>query len=158
MAGSAASSATSSAAGPAAGSAPGLTMVPSLERRPIGEILLEMGVITPEELSEALSAQHLEDERVGETLVRLDHCRELDVTLALGRQFGLPINSELSDEDVDDALCEQLPIGYARGNLVLPWRLERDEEYGGGRLDVLAADPLKLDELDDLSEVYDAEI
>ncbi|HLT39465.1 MAG TPA: hypothetical protein VK034_24445, partial [Enhygromyxa sp.] len=137
-----------------------LSLAPSLEleRRPLGEILLEMGAITPEQLSEALSAQHLEDERVGETLVRLDHCSELDVTRALGRQFALPINADLSDEDIDDALCEQLPIGYARSNLVLPWRLDRDGEHGFDRVDVLAADPLKLDELDDLASVYDAEV
>ena len=139
---------------PSEPSAAALTVVPSLERRPIGEILLEMGAIRPEQLSEALSAQHLEDERVGETLVRLDHCRELDVTHALGRQFGLPINFELSDEQVDESLCERLPIGYARGNLVLPWRLDRAND----QLDVLAADPLKLDELDDLATLYDADL
>ena len=125
-----------------------------LERRPIGEILLEMGVITPEQLSEALAAQHLEDQRVGETLVRLDHCQEVDVTRALARQFGLPVAVEVGEEDIDDELCERLPIGYARGNLVLPWRLERDSDA----LFVLAADPLKLDEIDDLASVYDAEV
>ena len=113
-----------------------------------------MGVLRPEQLAEALSAQHLEDERVGETLARLGHCTELDITMALARQFGLPVNTELTDEDVHDALIEQLPIGYARGNLVLPWRLDRSDD----RLDVLAADPLKLDEIDDLSSVYDAEV
>jgi general secretion pathway protein E len=149
-----------SAPAPASASQANLALAPTieLERRPIGEILLEMGVITPEQLSEALSAQHLEDQRVGETLVRLDHCQEIDVTRALGRQFGLPINEVVTDEDIDDELCEQLPIGYARGNLVLPWRIERDTEFGGERLYVLAADPLKLDELDDLASLYDAEV
>ncbi|HVI00060.1 MAG TPA: ATPase, T2SS/T4P/T4SS family [Enhygromyxa sp.] len=137
-----------------------LGLLPSLdlERRPLGEILLEMGVITPEQLSEALSSQHLDNQRVGEMLVRLDHCQEIDVTRALARQFGLPVNEVVGDEDIDDVLCEQLPIGYARSNLVLPWRLERDNEFGGDRLFVLAADPLKLDELDDLASVYDAEV
>jgi general secretion pathway protein E len=130
--------------------------VPSfgLERRLIGELLLEQGVITPEQLAEALSAQHLENERVGETLVRLDHCQETDIARALARQFGLPLRLDLEDDEIQDKLVEQLPIGYARGNLVLPIRLHRDED----RLDVLAADPLKLDELDDLSSVYDAEV
>ncbi|PRQ03650.1 Type II secretion system protein E [Enhygromyxa salina] len=91
---------------------------------------------------------------MGETLVRLDHCQEKDIVAALARQFALPVNTELSDEDIEDELVEQLPIGYARGNLVLPWRLDRDDD----RLDVLAADPLRLDELDDLSTVYDAEV
>ena len=126
----------------------------SLERRQIGELLLEQGVISPEQLSEALAAQHLEDQRVGETLVRLDHCTEADVTQALARQFGLPVNTELDEEEIQDELVMQLPIGYARGNLVLPWRLDRDNDL----LHVLAADPLRLDEIDDLASVYDAEL
>ena len=126
----------------------------SFERRPIGEILLEMGAIKPEQLAEALQAQHLEGERVGETLVRLDHCTELDIAKALGRQFALPVEAEINDEDIEDELIEQLPIGYARGNLVLSWRLEREEDL----LHVLTADPLRLDELDDLATVYDAEL
>jgi general secretion pathway protein E len=125
-----------------------------LERRLLGELLLEQGTITPEQLAEALAAQHLDNERVGETLVRLDHCQEADITRALGRQFALPLRLDLEDDEIQDKLVEQLPIGYARGNLVLPWRLDRDED----RLDVLAADPLKLDEIDDLSSVYDAEV
>src|SRR5690606_30054045 len=76
----------------------------------------------------------------------------------LARQFALPVNEVANDEDIDDVLCEQLPIDYARSNLVLPWRLEKDGEYGGDRLFVLAADPLKLDELDDLASLYDAEV
>jgi general secretion pathway protein E len=98
--------------------------VPSfgLERRLIGELLLEQGVITPEQLAEALSAQHLENERVGETLVRLDHCQETDIARALARQFGLPLRLDLEDDEIQDKLVEQLPIGYARGNLVLPIR------------------------------------
>lgn len=125
-----------------------------LERRPIGELLLEAGAVTHEQLAEALAAQHLEGEHVGETLVRLEHCSELDITKALARQFGMPYLESIEEREIDDALVEQLPIGYARGNLVLPVRLDEDED----RLEVLAADPLKLDELDDLSSVYEAEL
>ncbi len=125
-----------------------------VERRPIGELLLEQGAVTPEQLAEALAAQHLDNERVGETLVRMGYCPEHEVARALARQFGLPLRLDLEDDAIEDELIEQLPIGYARGNLVLPWRLDRDED----RLDVLAADPLKLDEIDDLSSVYDAEV
>ena len=127
---------------------------PGLDRRPIGELLLEAGAVTHEQLNEALAAQHLENQRVGETLVRLEHCTELDIVKALARQFGLPYVDHVADGEVDDELIEQLPIGYSRGNLVLPWRLDRDEDL----LHVLAGDPLRLDELDDLATVYDAEL
>jgi general secretion pathway protein E len=122
--------------------------------RPLGELLLEAGAISPEQLAEALSAQHLENERVGETLVRLEHCTEWDICIALGKQFGLPVREFVGDDVVQDVLIESLPIGYARNNMVLPWRLDRELE----RLDVFAADPLRLDALDDLASVYDAEV
>ena len=122
--------------------------------RRIGEILIEMGVVGPDALSEALAAQALEDERVGETLVRLRHCTWWDVCRALSRQFGLPAQEKLEESEIDDALVERLPITYAHANRVLPVRL--DEE--AGLLHIVAADPLRLLDLDDLADVYEARI
>jgi general secretion pathway protein E len=124
------------------------------DRRLVGELLLEVGACTSEQLAEALAAQHLENERVGETLVRLKHCRDWDVCQALARQFGLPARERIEDREIQDELVERLPIGYARQNLVLPWRLDEDE----ATLHVLAADPLRLLDLDDLCRLYDAEL
>jgi general secretion pathway protein E len=124
------------------------------DQRPLGEILLELGFVTPEALEEALAAQHLEGERIGETLVRLRHLNDWQLCQALGRQFGLPCLEKLSANDVDDELVEVLPIGYARSNMVIPQRFDRK----GGRLYVVAADPCKLLDLDDLGHLYDAEL
>ncbi len=122
--------------------------------RPIGELLIEAGVCTVEALAEALTAQHLEDERVGETLVRLRHVSEFDVCRALGRQFALPCVERSAVDAVQDELVERLPIGYARHNSVLPYRLDRD----AGTLQVFAGDPTRLLDLDDLARIYDAEV
>src|SRR5690606_14580239 len=48
----------------------------------------------------------------------------------------------------------RLPISFARDNLVLPVRLDTDL----GLLDVIAGDPLRLLDLDDLGQIYDAEV
>jgi len=122
------------------------------DSRPLGEILIELGHVAPPALAEALSVQHLEDERVGETLVRLKHCSDWQVCQALARQFGLPALESLPALEIDDELAERLPIGYARANMLLPRRLDRET----GVLQVLASDPTKLLDLDDLSQVYDA--
>jgi len=124
------------------------------ERRLLGEILIEMEAVAPEALAEALAAQHLEQERVGETLVRLKHCSDWQVCQALARQFGLPARDSVPADDVEDDLAEQLPISYARANMVIPWRLDKDERT----LKVLAADPTRLHALDDLYRIYDAEL
>jgi general secretion pathway protein E len=120
--------------------------------RPIGELLIEMGVVQVEALAEGLAAQHLEGERIGETLVRLKHCSEWDVCRALAQQFGLAARENIEIGEVQDELVERLPIQYARAATVLPWRLERQL----GLLQVFAADPLRLLDLDDLCQVYGA--
>ncbi|MGB1278014.1 MAG: GspE/PulE family protein, partial [Nannocystaceae bacterium] len=122
--------------------------------RRIGEILIEQGAIGPDALSEALQMQHLEDERVGEALVRLNHCTDWDVCQGLARQFAMNCREKFDVKSVDDELIEQLPIQFAEGNSVLPWAFDEDE----GVLSVFAADPLKLLDIDDLSQVYDADL
>ncbi len=122
--------------------------------RRIGEILIEQGAIGPDALAEALQIQHLEDERVGEALVRLSHCTDWEVCKGLARQFAMHCRETIDVKDIDDELIERLPIQFAKGNSVLPWKLDEDE----CELEVFAADPLKLLDIDDLSQVYDADL
>jgi general secretion pathway protein E len=124
------------------------------DTRLIGELLLEMGFCTAEGLAEALTVQHLEDERVGETLVRLRHASEWQVTQALARQFGMPCLERVRPDEVQDELVEDLSITYARANWVLPYRHDREADV----LYVFAADPHKILDLDDLGQVYDADV
>ncbi len=124
------------------------------DRRPIGQILIESGAIGPDALAEALAAQHLEDERIGQTLVRLQHCTPWGLCQALARQFGLDCVEKVEEREIDDALIEQLPLGYSKDNLVLPKSLDRDLDV----LHVLAGDPLRVLDIDDLSRIYNAEV
>ena len=134
--------------------APSAPLLPPVGTRPesrlLGQILIEMGAIGPDGLAEALSIQHLDDERVGEALVRIKACSDWDICRALARQFGLPALQSIDAEEIDDRLVETLPISYARANTAIPHRIEGDV------LRVLAADPLKLPDLDDLGALHDA--
>jgi len=124
------------------------------DHRPLGQLLVEIGACGADAIAEALHAQHLESERVGETLVRLKQCTPWDVTRALSLQFGLPALESVAPEEIDDELVERLPLGYARNSLVIPQRLDRDQ----GLLHVLAADPNRLLDLDELGQVFSAEV
>src|SRR5690606_2394439 len=84
------------------------------DRRPLGQILIERGVVGPDQLAEALVAQKIEDERVGLTLVRLGYCSAWDVCQGLAQQFGLTARESIKPAEVQDALVEQLPITYAK--------------------------------------------
>ena len=124
------------------------------EQRHLGELMIEMGFIGPDALAEALAVQHLEGERVGETLVRLRSCSEWDVCRALARQFGLPCRESIGPDELQDELVEKIPIAYARNNMVVPYRLDR----ASATLEVFASDPLKLLDLDDLAQVFDTRV
>ena len=57
----------------------------------IGSILLERGLITDEQLSEAIAEQNRTGERLDHVLVRLGCVSSGDVLKAIGQQFAMPI-------------------------------------------------------------------
>jgi general secretion pathway protein E len=124
------------------------------DHRRLGEILLAAGRADIGQIESALASQAAESERLGESLVRLGACTELDVTRALGEQFGLVVTQEVDESTLQDELVEKLPIGFARDNVVLPLRLDEKE----GVLYALCGDPLRLLDLDDLTQIFGAEL
>ena len=57
-------------------------------KRPIGDILLEKGLISPEELDKALAEQRESGGLLGEVLVDLGIIGRLELASALGSQWG----------------------------------------------------------------------
>lgn len=70
--------------------------------KPIGEILIEKGVITREQLLKALELQKKENKLIGEILINLGIVKEEEIAQALTMQYGLPYlplkNYELNPE------------------------------------------------------------
>lgn len=64
-------------------------------QKPIGEILVEMGLITKEQLKDALKYQRTEGKgkKIGEILIAKGYINEKDFLTALGKQFDLPVVS-----------------------------------------------------------------
>ncbi len=70
-----------------------------IPRPRLGSILLDNALITPEQLRQAVARQRQAQQgRIGEWLIRLGFVEEHQVTVALSRQFGLPL-LKLSDSD-----------------------------------------------------------
>ena len=111
------------------------------QRKKLGEILVEWGVISPESVTEALKYGMDHGKRIGEALIELELCGEEDVVKALATQFGLQyIDMDHLTKDPD--VLELIPTKIAEENLVLPLGEE------GGRLKVIISDPLDLETLD----------
>lgn len=68
----------------------------------IGQILINMGAITPDHLDQALSMQKQNNLRLGEILIKEKMCEEEKVCFALSKQFSIPFvdldEIELKDE------------------------------------------------------------
>ena len=58
-------------------------------RKPLGQVMLETGLITRRQLSDALKAQRRTGERLGRVLVNLGFVSELEMFEAVSQQHGL---------------------------------------------------------------------
>ena len=109
-----------------------------LSTRRLGELLLERGTVTQEQLDQALSSRSDPRERLGQTLVRLGILKEGDVVELLAQQFSLPIATANKLSNADPAAVRLVPEHLARQASVLA--LQRD----GDSMEVAVADPKQL--------------
>ncbi len=116
-----------------------------LRRTPLGALLIEEGVVTPEQLEIALAEQRRTDggKRIGEVLVSLRFLTEARLLQALSRQLDTPI-VDLAHEPPDAAALEIVPSEFAMRHHLVP--LRRND----GTLVVAMADPLDIHAIDDL--------
>jgi len=112
-------------------------------KRKLGDLLVEAGMITREQLEQALKEQRRSGERLGKILTRLGLVTEKDILEVLEFQLGIP-KVVLQDYNLDPEVVRLVPEALARRHLAIPIR--RD----GNRLLVAMADPLNLTALDDL--------
>lgn len=115
-------------------------------RKPLGDILVAAGLLTPEQLTEALAVHKRSTMRLGEVLVGLGYLTETDVARVLAEQLKIPFLPE-HELQVDLAAARLIPPAVARAKLILPLR----EVFG--RLTVAMADPLDVFSLDEIQHL-----
>ena len=107
-----------------------------LERRLIGEILVERGAITREQLTEALETQRkMPGSYIGEVLIHAGLVSEIDIVTALVVQCNLPYIA-ISKHAIDNDVIRLIPADVACRERIVP--LERI----GSVLSVVMANPL----------------
>jgi type IV pilus assembly protein PilB len=109
----------------------------------IGDLLIREGLITKEQLDQALLEQKQNGTRIGYNLVKLGFVPEIELTKTLAKQYKMPA-VDLSKFAVDAKIAKLIPGEMALKHLVLP--LKRD----GRTLTVAMADPTNLGVLEDL--------
>ncbi len=103
----------------------------------LGQMLLEQGLLTKQQLEGALQQHRNTPKSLGRTLIDLGYIRERDLVRALAEQVGLDF-VDLSEHQIDPLAATLLPGQLARRYRALPIG-ERD-----GKLLVAMSDPTNL--------------
>ena len=110
----------------------------------IGQILLNSGAITEEQLEEALQKQKTSKKRVADILIEDGIVTEQQVCKALEKQLYIPY-IDLDSVQIDEELAGVLPEDMAQSKMVIP--IEKEGRF----LTVAVADPLDYQGMKDIS-------
>lgn len=111
-------------------------------RKRLGDILLEAGIITDEQLKTAISEKG-ENQKLGEALLQQGFITEQQLIEVLEFQLGIP-HVSLYRYPIDTKILNIVPKETAKRRLLLPLKKEGDKLY------VAMADPMDFYAIDDL--------
>ncbi len=120
-----------------------LTQEPQ-QRKRLGDILVEAGLITNEELQEALSKQKVLGKRLGNVLVESGLATEDSIATTLARQMNIPYLN-LNDLTIPPEVLTTIPDGIVRSHNLIPVKLD------GNRLQISMVDPLDVFIIDEIN-------
>ena len=114
-------------------------------RKKMGEILIDMWVITQDTLEEALKIQKSTGKRLGKILEDMDVVLEEDVAKALAKQFEIPHVKGLARYRFPNEVLRLVDADLALSRFIFPLKQE------GKVLHLAMSDPLDIDLQKDLS-------
>jgi type IV pilus assembly protein PilB len=112
------------------------------ERKRLGDLLVEAGLITEEQLQEALK-EKAPGQKLGDALLQRGYITEQQLIEVLEFQLGIP-HVSLYRYPIDPKLTNLIPKEFAKRHMVMPLKIE------GDRLLVAMADPMDFFVIDDL--------
>ncbi|WP_159883451.1 GspE/PulE family protein [Paenibacillus puerhi] len=112
-------------------------------RKRIGDLLVEAGLLTQDQLTKALQEQRETKMRLGEFLINRSYITEQQLIEVLEFQLGIP-HIQLFRQKIDPKVINLIPQRVAEQHQVLPVRVE------GNKLFLAMADPLDYFAIDEL--------
>ena len=119
----------------------------------IGELLVDKGVVSPDQIRIALTEQKKRREHLGKILVRLGFATEAIIRDILGGAFGQD-SADLSNVVVDSEAIRFIPKDMARRYRVLPLTYDANRN----RLTVAMADTFNVVALDQISALMGGDV
>lgn len=117
----------------------------------IGDILVELKVISPEQLQECLYEQKGTGKSLSHILLERHFVNKIDLARALAKQVTLPFVDRITEQMVDLPMLGKVPLKFLRQHIVIPIMFE-------GQKTIITANPRDLQPLDDLSLLMAGEV
>ena len=118
-------------------------MIRRINNKPLGELLLDRGIINQSQLDQGLGLQREKGGLIGEILVELGFVKEDDIAQALTAQYGFPY-LPLGNYDVDVDITSIIPGRVARQYLLVPI------DKIGNNLTLAMSNPLNVQAIEDV--------
>ncbi len=112
------------------------------KRMRIGEVLIEAGLATAEDVQVALGEQkRRQGKKLGQVLVEMEVITEADLAIALAEKFGVPF-VDLDQSTIDPAAVKAVPRDVLEKHAMLPLAIDDRS------VTLALADPLNTDAID----------
>ncbi|MCM8819299.1 MAG: hypothetical protein NC925_00690 [Candidatus Omnitrophica bacterium] len=114
--------------------------------KPLGQLLIERGIISQADLNKALEVQKKEGGLLGEILVKLRLAKEENITQCISIQYGFPYIS-LDNYEIQEEALKIIPKNVASYYCLLPI------DKIGDNLIVAMAEPSNIQAIQDLEDI-----
>jgi|WetSurMetagenome_2_1015567.scaffolds.fasta_scaffold89333_1 type II secretion system protein E len=120
-------------------------------KKKIGDILIDLNIITSQQLTEALHEQKTTGKLLGQVLLERGFVSQNDLANALAKQVGVPFIEKITEQMIDPTLLGKVPLKFLRQHFVIPIMYE-------GQKTIVTQNPRDLQPLDDLSLLMSGEV
>lgn len=121
-------------------------------KKKLGDILVDVGIITQDQLKQALEIQHKRGGKLGTILQELNFCSEEVLLAFLGRQCGVSYVSVSEYGKISPEVIRLVPESVVRHQTLIPLSCEDNI------LTIAMSDPLNVFATDDLKQITGCEI
>lgn len=120
----------------------------------LGDVLVNSGVITQEQLDKALSLQKGTGRKLGEVLLDEGIATDEAITKALSSQLGISMIN-LNNVTIPKEILDLVPVAVLKKNKAIPFEYGKE---GPNVLRVAMADPMDMNAMDDISIITNLQV
>jgi len=128
-----------------------MVAIKRLVSKQLGELLLERGIITNEQLNKGLAIQKERGGLIGQILVGLGYATEEEIAQALTVQYGFPY-LPLSNYEIDAELVKLIPENVCKQYCLVP------VDKIGNTLTIAMSNPLNVQAVEDIELITNCKI